>query len=181
MATITSSSLPDAFATDVLDALATETSAARKFKTDGVNNTNAETWDELMNIVRRSVKALDGLNASTAELNILDAVTASSTELNKNDGAAGYLLAHGSAGRLFKSATKYVTGSTNWSPGLAAVEEGWATYVGGTVLTTQLHMVSVKITGGTLGIYNWKATSSTATQLIAATDELRMRAYAIGT
>ena len=110
--TIQASSVWSDLTRELYTLLDEESSFARKYVSDS-SNTNAVPFKTAMKALLRSVSALHGLAASTAELNIMDGVTASSSELNKVDGIAGHAVAYASSARLVAATKRSVTGSTN--------------------------------------------------------------------
>ena len=96
--TIQASSVWSDLTRELYTLLDEESSFARKYVTDS-SNTNAVPFKTAMKAMLRSVSALHGLAASTAEL-------------NKSDGIAGYALGYASSARLVAATKRSVTGST---------------------------------------------------------------------
>ena len=143
-----------------------ETSGARLYASDS-SNTNAVAFKDAWRALNRSVNQLDGLAASTAEL-------------NKSDGIAGYPIAAAAAGNIMASTKRAVTGSTNMNlynvfgittMKAAFVQLSQSTNPGANFAFTRSsycaaspnHKASSKTVAGTLLVKVYKPTASSVT------------------
>jgi len=188
----------------------TETSFGRLYETDSSNTSNVP-WDVALKALLRTVSELDGIAASTAEINVLDGMvassaelnvldgmiassaelnvlsgmTASSAELNTLDGAEGYSLGHvaSSAQQIAESTMATTGGSVAWATGLTGIESVIVTPIRITAAPgTSWACVTATWTGATVTLDQWRPTSGTNTTLIRAdTTERTYSCIAVGT